>query len=267
MPFMILMILALIQGVTEFLPVSSSAHLKLFHLATQTQSGALVLDVAVHVGTIFAVSLYFWRDVALMLVGLVDVLRGRLTTPGARLFLLLSLATLPVIAVGLMLKTSGLADRMDQLWLMGCTMIVFGIILWWADKTGAQSRQNWTLRDAVIMGLWQAVALIPGVSRSGATITAARLLGFERVAGARLAMLMSIPTILASGSLLAVDVVKAGDWSLAQDAGIAAVMAFAAALLALSVMMRLLARVSFTPYVIYRIGLGVVLLIVSVTQA
>jgi len=263
MSFLSLLLLALLQGLTEFLPVSSSAHLKLFHLASGTQSGALVLDVAVHIGTMAAVCLYFWRDMLLILQGIGDVLRGRFKSEGAQLFLLLLLATIPAIAVGLALKLTGLVERLDQLWLMGSTMIVFGIILWWADRKGPQTRRDWGLRDAVIMGLWQAVALIPGVSRSGATITAARFLGFERVAGARLAMLMSIPTILASGSLLAVDVVKAGDWSLAGDAALAAVMAFGAALVALRVMMRLLARVSFTPYVIYRIGLGIVLLVVA----
>jgi len=263
MSFLSLLLLALVQGLTEFLPVSSSAHLKLFHLANGTEEGALVLDVAVHIGTMTAVCLYFWRDMLLMLRGLGEILRGRFRTEGAQLFLLLTLATMPAIAVGLTLKLSGLVDRLDQLWLMGSTMIIFGIVLWWADRIGAQTQREFTLRAAIIMGLWQAVALIPGVSRSGATITAARLLGYERVAGARLAMLMSIPTILASGSLLAVDVVKAGDWSLASDAGLAALMAFGAALLALSVMMRLLARVSFTPYVIYRIVLGVVLLIIA----
>lgn len=263
MSFLSLLFLALLQGLTEFLPVSSSAHLKLFHLATGTEANALVLDVAVHIGTMAAVCLYFWRDVLLTLRGIADVLCGRLRTEGAQLFLLLSLATIPAIIVGLALKLSGLAEKLDLLWLMGSTMIIFGIILYWADKRAPQTRTSWTWRDALIMGLWQAVALVPGVSRSGATITAARFLGFERISAARLAMLMSIPTILASGSLLAVDVVKEGDWSLAGDAAIAAFIAFLAALLALRVMMTLLARVSFTPYVIYRILLGIVLLIIA----
>ncbi|MEX0970279.1 MAG: undecaprenyl-diphosphate phosphatase, partial [Paracoccaceae bacterium] len=214
MSFLSLLFLALLQGLTEFLPVSSSAHLKLFHIVSGTGADALVLDVAVHIGTMAAVCLYFRRDVLLALCGILDVLRGRPGTDGAQLFLLLSLATIPAIVFGLALKLSGWVERLDMLWLMGSTMIIFGIILWWADKRAPQTRTSWNWRDAVIMGLWQAVALVPGVSRSGATITAARLLGFQRFSAARLAMLMSIPTILASGSLLAVDVVKAADWSL-----------------------------------------------------
>lgn len=267
MSFLSLLFMALLQGLTEFLPVSSSAHLKLYHLANGTEADALVLDVAVHIGTMAAVCLYFRHDVALALCGVADILRGRIASAGAQLFWLLSLATVPVVCVGLALKLAGWADRLDMLWLMGSTMIGFGIILWWADRRGPQTRQSWTWRDALIMGLWQAVALVPGVSRSGATITAARLLGFERISAARLAMLMSIPTILASGSLLGVDVFRAGNWSLAGDAGVAAFIAFLAALLALRIMMTLLARVSFTPYVIYRIALGSVLIFISVVQA
>jgi undecaprenyl-diphosphatase len=115
------------------------------------------------------------------------------------------------------------------------------------------------------MGLWQAVALIPGTSRSGITITAARYLGYTRHDAARLSMLMSIPTIFASGVLLGGDVIASANMQLARDASIAAVFAFVAALLALTIMMRLLRTVSFTPYVIYRVILGVVLLWIAYT--
>jgi undecaprenyl-diphosphatase len=141
-------------------------------------------------------------------------------------------------------------------------MLVFGIFLWWADQRGAQDKRDgdWTVRDAISMGLWQAVALIPGTSRSGITITAGRLLGYDRESSARLAMLMSIPTIMASGVLLGTQVVATADAQAARDGAIAAALAFVSALAALAFMMRLLRRVSFTPYVIYRVILGVVLL-------
>jgi undecaprenyl-diphosphatase len=113
------------------------------------------------------------------------------------------------------------------------------------------------------MGLWQAVALIPGTSRSGITITAGRLLGYGREDGARIAMLMSIPTIIASGVLLGAEVIGEADWGTLRDGSIAAVLAFGAAYLALSVMMRLLRSISYTPYVIYRIVLGLILLAVA----
>lgn len=141
-------------------------------------------------------------------------------------------------------------------------MLLFGIVLYWADQTGdvTKNGERWSLKDAAIMGLWQALALIPGTSRSGITITAGRFLGYSRHDAARLAMLMSIPTILASGVLLAGDVVSRADMAMARDATIAALFAFVSALLALVFMMRLLKSVSFTPYVIYRCILGVILL-------
>mgnify|MGYP003648413996 FL=1 len=141
-------------------------------------------------------------------------------------------------------------------------MLGFGIVLYWADRTGAttKAKDDWTLKDAVAMGLAQVIALIPGTSRSGITITAARKLGYDRESAATLSMLMSIPTIIASGVLLGADVVGQANWALARDGGIAAAFAFVAALLSLKLMMKLLKSVDFTPYVIYRIIFGLFLL-------
>ncbi len=257
-----LLLLAIIQGITEFLPVSSSGHLILLPQLLGEADQGVLLDVAVHVGTLGAVMLYFWRDVARLMVGLGHVATGRFATPQARLFLLLSFATLPVVIAGFALKQLGAMDAMRSIKVIGWTMLIFGIALYIADRKGPQTKQadGWTWQDALKMGLAQAIALIPGTSRSGITITAARALGYTRSEGARLAMLMSVPTIMASGLLLGVDVAAAGDWSLLKEASIAAVLAFAAALLALTLMMRLLKSTSFTPYVIYRIGLGALLL-------
>jgi undecaprenyl-diphosphatase len=142
--------------------------------------------------------------------------------------------------------------------------IIFGLVLYVADAKGAQIKvaAEWNVRDAVIMGLAQALALIPGTSRSGITMTAARGLGYTRVESARLALLMSIPTILASGILATKDLVESGNQTLGLDAVIGAGLSFAAALLALSVMMRMLRSWSMTPFVIYRVALGIVLLVV-----
>ena len=256
-------LVAVLQGVTEFLPVSSSGHLILLPNLTGMPDQGQVIDVAVHVGTLAAVILYFWPDVRLALGGLPRVLRGRIDTQGAWLALCLCIATVPVVVLGLILKLTGLDDALRSVAVIGWTMIVFGLLLYWADQTGQQVKtaRNWSLRDAAVMGLWQAVALIPGTSRSGITITAARQLGYTRSDGARLAMLMSIPTIAASGTLLAAEVALTANAGVARDGAIAAVLAFGAALLALSLMMRLLRSVSFTPYVIYRVILGVILLV------
>jgi undecaprenyl-diphosphatase len=255
----------LIQGITEFLPISSSAHLILFPQLTGAADQGVVIDVAVHVGTLAAVMIFFRADVAMVFRGLPDLVRGRLDSPGARMAFLLFIATIPVMAVGLVLKMTGLIDAMRSMAVIGWTMLIFGVVLYIADKKGAEDRmaEGWTLRDAIILGLWQAVALVPGTSRSGITITGARLLGFERHDAARLSMLMSIPTIMATGGITALDLIETMDGQAALNGGIAAAFAFGAALVALSLMMRLLNAVSFTPYVIYRVILGVVLLVIA----
>ena len=260
-----LFLVALIQGVTEFLPVSSSGHLILLPRLTGMADQGLVIDVAVHVGTLGAVILYFWRDVARGLAGLPRLVRGRVDTPGARLALGLVIATIPVVLAGLVLSVTGLERMMRSTAVIGWTMLIFGLVLWWADRRGATAltEVDWTPRHAWIMGLWQAVALIPGTSRSGITISAARWLGYERQEAARLAMLMSIPTIVASGVLLGIDVAQEADSQMARDGAVAAALAFVAALGALTLMMRLLRSISFTPYVIYRVVLGVILLAIA----
>ena len=267
MPFIYLLILALVQGLTEFLPISSSAHLILLPALTGAEDQGIALDVAVHVGTLMAVILYFRKDVGLALVGVKDMGRGQWNTEGARLAILLAVATIPVVIIGLILKVTGLADAMRSIAVIGWAMLGFGVVLYWTDQRGSAEKEmrGWTLREAIILGLWQALALIPGTSRSGATISGARLMGYGREQAARISMLMSIPTIIASGSLLALDVVGQADWALAKDAAIAAALAFVAAIFALTLMMRLLRSVSFTPYVIYRMLLGIVLLIVAYT--
>jgi len=258
-----LFILAFVQGITEFLPVSSSAHLILVPVLTGMPDQGQALDVAVHIGTLVAIVLFFRKDVFMALGGLPRLLRGKIDTQGARLAFLLIIATIPVIIIGFILNVTGLSDMMRSVKVIGWTMLLFGLLLYVADQKGgtAKTDRDWSLKDAIIMGLWQAVALIPGTSRSGITITAARMLGYNRTDGAKIAMLMSIPTILASGVLLGIEVAAEANLQTAKDGAIAAVFAFVAALLALSVMMRLLKSVSFTPYVIYRIILGVVLLI------
>jgi undecaprenyl-diphosphatase len=262
MPILHLFLVAIIQGLTEFLPVSSSGHLILLPNLSGLEDQGLTIDVAVHVGTLAAVILYFRTDVARALNGVPKVLRWQIEDQNAWLALCLGIATVPVIVAGLAVKLTGLDELMRSTAVIGWTMLIFGLVLWWTDQKGAETRtaEGWTLKHAWTMGLWQALALIPGTSRSGITISAARHLGYARHDAAKLAMLMSIPTILASGLVLSVDVIGEADWALARDAAIAAAFAFLAALLALAFMMRLLRSVSFTPYVVYRVILGVVLL-------
>lgn len=267
MPLFHIILIAIIQGITEFLPVSSSGHLILLPALTQLDDQGLAIDMAAHVGTLGAVVLYFWADVRSAILGLPRILTGRIDTPGARLAFLLCIATIPVVIVGFLLKVSGLNEAMRSVTVIGWTMLGFGILLWWTDQNGPtkKTEADWSLRDAWRMGLWQAVALIPGTSRSGITITGARLMGYGRSDAAKLSMLMSIPTIFAGGVLLGIEVFGQADLATARDGAIAAAFSFIAALLALSFMMRLLRTVSFTPYVIYRIALGLVLLVIAYT--
>lgn len=257
-----LILVAIVQGITEFLPVSSSGHLILLPNLTGLEDQGQAIDVAVHVGTLGAVILYFWKDVKVAALGTVRLVQGKVDTQGAFLALCLAIATVPVIIAGLALKLTGLDDMLRSVTVVGWATLIFGLVLYWADQTGGDEKtaERWSLKDAAIMGLWQAVALIPGTSRSGITITGARQLGYSREDAARLAMLMSIPTIIASGLLLGAEVIGDADWALLRDAILGAAFAFVAALVALVLMMRLLKSVSFTPYVIYRIALGLLLL-------
>ncbi len=260
-----LILVALIQGITEFLPVSSSGHLILLPGLTGMQDQGQFIDVAVHVGTLGAVVIYFRDDVMQAFQGLPSALLGRTDTQGARIAMGLILATIPTVIAGAALHFTGLSDQLRSIAVIGWTMLLFGLVLFWADRTGRATKttRDWGARDAILMGLWQAVALIPGTSRSGITISGARRLGYDRENAARVAMLMSIPTIIASGVLLGSEVALEADAQAAKLGAVAALMAFLSALGALTLMMRLLQSVSFTPYVIYRVVLGVIILAVA----
>jgi len=259
-----LVLFAIVQGITEFLPISSSGHLILMHEYLGTAGAdALALDVAVHVGSILAVILYFRTEVVRAARGAGQLLRGKMGTPDAFLALCLAIATVPALIAGGILAVTGWMEALRNLTVIGWTMILFGLALWWFDRRGPEARslEGWTMKHAVQIGLWQAVALIPGVSRSGITITAARGLGYTRHNAARISMLLSIPITLATGGVLALDALKAPDLgALLVPAAIGAALAFAAAYAALALMMRFLSVISFTPYVIYRVVLGSVLL-------
>ena len=267
MPILHLILIAAIQGLTEFLPVSSSGHLILLPALTGLEDQGQIIDVAVHLGTLGAVILYFWSDVRTAILGLPQLMMGRIDTQGAKLALLLLVSSVPVVALGLILHMTGLDDMMRSIKVIGWTMLVFGVLLYWSDQFGetGQSQKDWNIQDAMMLGVWQSIALIPGTSRSGITITGARFLGYARRDAAKLSMLMSIPTIIASGAYLGSEVIMTANTALIRDGAIAAFFAFWAALVALSLMMRLLNSISFTPYVIYRILLGVTLLWIAYT--
>ncbi len=256
-----LLVLAVVQGITEFLPISSSAHLILVPVIFGWPDQGLAIDIAVHVGTLAAVLLYFHRDVLDLVAGLWLAITGR-PDHRSRLVLHLIVATLPIVLAGLLAKDLvGTTFRSGLL--IATTTIVFGIVLWFADR-GAERHDRgldqMTLRDAIVIGLAQVLAILPGTSRSGITMTAALFLHFSRTESARFSMLLSIPTIAAAGLLATLDLLQSGDATLQADALWAALLAFVAALCAIWGLMKWLQTSSFTPFVIYRLVLGVFLL-------
>jgi len=263
-PILHIVVLALVQGVTEFLPISSSGHLALVPVFADWPDQGLIIDVAVHIGTLGAVMLYFWRDMLGMAAGLLALVRGR-RDPHARILGLIVLATLPVIAVGYMLDRNDMMDSMRSIEVIAWTTLGFGIVLYLTDQVGMTVRriEHIGIMDAVMIGLAQVLALVPGTSRSGVTMSAARLLGMERTDAARFSMLLSIPTIIGAGGLKGLDLYQGGNAQLTADAILAAGLAFFTALVAIFLMMAWLRRATFTPFVLYRIVLGGCLLALS----
>ena len=256
-----LAVIALVQGITEFLPISSSAHLRLIPLLGDWPDQGLLIDVAVHVGTLLAVIVYLRRDCLAMAAGLTRLKAG-LSDPGLRMILYLVIATIPVVIAGYVLTTwFGEAWR-NSLALIAWSTLLFGIALYGADRIGPMIHRIEHVNGfaALAIGIAQVLALIPGASRAGVTMTAARLLGYERRDAARFSMLLSIPTIIAAGTLASFALIETGDAALQASAVVAGLIAFVTALIAIVLMMGWLTRSSFTPFVVYRIILGGVLL-------
>jgi undecaprenyl-diphosphatase len=259
--FFQIFILSVVQGVTEFLPISSSAHLILVPVLTGWQDQGLAFDVAVHAGTLVAVLWYMRAQIARMTLAWVGSMAGR-PHRDAQLAWLVLLATLPVALAGFGLKDL-IEGPLRLPVVIAVSTIVFGLLLWWADYFGKRSRDEYTLtvRDALIVGLAQTLALIPGTSRAGITMTAALMLGLQREAAARFSFLLSIPTIVAAGTLMTVDLLRSAvpiQWDvLLTGFVLSAVSAYVCVLL----FMRLIERTGMLPYVGYRLVLGTVLLI------
>lgn len=257
-----LILLSLIQGITEFLPISSSGHLVFIPGLLGWKDQGILIDISFHVGTLFAVLIYFWRDVAKLFVGAGDIVRGRTSNESRMLFYLI-LATLPIVLVGFVFQQAGLVEHLRSVEVIGWTTLLFGILLYASDQSevSVDRMERMTLRDAAIVGGAQVLSLIPGTSRSGITMTAARYLGFKRSEAARFSMLLSIPTILAAGLLTGLELYEGGDAQLTSDAFAAAILSFASALVAIWGLMNLVNRVGFLPFVIYRVVLGLGLLL------
>lgn len=252
-----LAVLAVIQGITEFLPVSSSGHLILTSKLLGWQDQGLSIDIAVHAGTLLAVIVYLWRDILRILSGLTEG-GADSTRPLAGMIIA---ATIPVGIAGFALHEIG-QEGLRNPEVIAWATLGFGILLFIGDRFGMTLRrmEHMTWSSAILIGLAQVLALIPGTSRSGITMTAARFMGFEREAAARFSLLLSIPVITAAALLAGKDVYDSGDLALTQATLLATGMAFIAAMIAIWLMMAWLKRATFTPFVVYRLLLGVGLL-------
>lgn len=262
MELMHVLVLSLLQGITEFLPVSSSAHLILVPRLADWPDQGIAFDIAVHVGTLSAVVLYFRKDLLPMARDWFGWWRNRRLTPDARLAWAVLLGTVPVGLAGLAFRhtiESGLRSPM----IIAATTILFGALLWWADARhrGERDEHTVTWRDVLVIGIAQAVALIPGTSRSGITLTAGLMVGLGRQAAARYAFLLSIPVIALAGLLESLKLVQQpqpADWT---ALALGAILSGVSAFLVIHYFLRLIARVSMLPFALYRLLLGVVLIV------
>jgi undecaprenyl-diphosphatase len=261
MTWLQIILIAIVQGISEFLPISSSGHLILIPYLTDFPDQGPMIDVAVHVGSLLAIIIYFWRDV-------VGLARGGFASVGLandpqqrRLFWWVVVGTIPAVLLGLFLKLNGYLESFRITDLVAVNLIVYGLLLGAADRWGRQEKhfEDLTMRDAILVGIAQAAALIPGTSRSGATMTMARFLGYKRVEAARFSFLLAIPAVMGAGLLAALDLAEASE-QLQFDALLAGIFTFIAAFATMAFLMNFLKRASMLVFVVYRVALGIGLL-------
>ncbi|HEY7748187.1 MAG TPA: undecaprenyl-diphosphate phosphatase [Aestuariivirgaceae bacterium] len=260
MPLEQIIVLAIIQGITEFLPISSSGHLILVPIFTGWADQGFVTDVMVHMGSLLAIIVYFRRDVLALLRGGFQLLKGHMTNEG-RLALLIVAGTIPAVAFGLYLRQSGSLDSIRGPTVVAWNLIIFGVLMLVADWMGPMVKrmEEMTLPRALLIGFAQALALIPGTSRSGVTITAARALGFTRTEAARFSFLLGIPAMIGAGILVLSQAAQSGE-PVTADAVLTGALTFLCALAAIAFLMSVIRHISLLPFVIYRVLLGAIIL-------
>ena len=259
-----ILVLALVQGLTEFLPVSSSAHLILVPILFGWQDQGHAFDVAVHVGTLTAMVGYFRRELSSMLCALAQAQHPE-SAQARQMALWLIVATLPILFAGVY-AYAAVSDILRNTMVIAVTTLGFGVLLWLADVSGSRTRTEQQLRmsDALYIGAAQCLALIPGVSRAGIVMTMALALGLQRTAAAHVAFLLAIPTIAGAGVLSVhntLQMPQPADWvALLFGALVAGVSAW----LCIHFFLRLIERIGMLPFVLYRLVLGGVILFLFV---
>ncbi len=266
--FLQISLLAILQGLTEFLPISSSGHLLLPSILFGWSDQGLTFDIAIHIGSLLAVVIYFRRDIQKLMLAWIGSISSRTQSDDSRLAWLLIIATVPGGIAGLLANDLVQEYARSSVVLVAMTSIVFALLLLWSDRSGVKQKGLMELhwKSAVLIGCAQALALIPGTSRSGVTMTAGLFCQLSREAAARFSFLLSIPIILASGLLKSFELVSVGgdsfQWlSLFYGATISGVVAFSC----IHYFLQLIERIGFLPFVLYRLVLGLLLLIIFFT--
>ena len=262
MDFIQIFVLAIVQGLTEFLPVSSSAHLILVPILSGWEDQGLAFDVAVHVGTLTAVVLYFRRELIKMTASWFRSVTGKGFDQDAKLAWAVLFGTIPVGLAGLLFKDF-IGENLRTPYVLASSTLVFALFLWWGDKTGRHERDEYSIgwKDIVFIGIAQALALIPGTSRSGATMTAALMLGLTRQAAARFSFLLSIPVIVLAGGLTTKDYLEHASIDDMQPLMLGALLSGVSAYFCIHYFLKLLERIGMMPFVIYRFVLAAFLFV------
>jgi undecaprenyl-diphosphatase len=258
-------VLGVVQGLTEFLPISSSAHLRLVGELFGWDDPGAAFTAIIQIGTEAAVLLYFRKDISRIVVAWLGSLAGRRKgDPDARMGWLIIVGSIPIVVLGLLFQDD-IETTLRDLRIVAICLVAFSLILFWADRVGAKKREltDLTVPHGIGFGFAQAMALIPGVSRSGGTITAGLFLGYSRAAAARYSFLLAIPAVLGSGLFQAYEALTgdvAGQGVSWGPTILATGIGFGVGLTVIAWLLRYLDRGSFTPFVVYRIVLGLAVL-------
>lgn len=267
MDFLRAVVLGVIQGLTEFLPISSSAHLAIFPKFFGWEDPGAAYTAVIQIGTELAVVLYFWRDIWTIGSGWVRGVFSHAAreAPEWRMGWFVIIGSMPIVVLGLLLQ-----DMIDQefrnLWVIGTTLIVLGLVLGLAEKIGRKTSpiEDLTMKHAILLGIAQAGALVPGVSRSGATISMGLFLGYERAAATRYAFLLAIPAVVGAGIYKLKDI--GGDNTYGTGPTIVGtVVSFVVGLAVIHWLLKYVSTHSYKPFVIYRVGLGTLVLLLAGT--
>jgi len=255
-----IIIISIVQGLTEFIPVSSSGHLVLVPKLLNLQDQGLIMDLAVHIGTLFAVLVYYYKDIWQIAMGCI-FWKDKRRTSSRNLGIYIVLATIPAIIFGFAIHVM-IPEGIRDIRIIVATTIIFGALMGLVDKYCFSEKKisEINLKSAMVIGFAQVLALIPGTSRSGVTMTAGRFLGFSRVDAARFSFLLSVPATAGAGALGVFDVIQSGNTQMGIDMLLAIIFSFFAGLLAISIMMNWLKRFGLMPFAIYRLILGFAIL-------